>query len=161
MERGTFRRLSDRDFESFYAIWSPDGKKVVFHSNQHGGNGINLYLKSLDGSGPEKRLTPSDFNQQPKSWPRGTSDVIYQENIHTETGYDIYMVDTSDNSTPIPILKTNFNEAHPNVSPDGNGWLISLMNPEKTKYSFPHFLMEITEHKYQTPECDHSKNNEV
>ena len=68
LDRGTFRRFTEKDFESFWAIWTPDGQQIVYNSNRHGGNELNLFMKSEDGSDAIQRLTTSDFNQQPKSW---------------------------------------------------------------------------------------------
>ena len=40
------------------ALWTPDGKRLVFPSNK-GGGASNLFWKPADGSGSEERLTTS------------------------------------------------------------------------------------------------------
>jgi len=122
MERGTFRRFTDKEFESFWAIWTPDGNQIVFNSNRHGGEALNLFMKQLDGTGPVKTLTTSDYNQQPKSWSSDGAYLIYVENNTNDTGYDIYMINTNGSEPPVPLLNTRFQEFHPNLSPDGR-WL--------------------------------------
>lgn len=122
MDRGTFRRFTDKDFESYWAIWAPDGNSIIYNSNRHGGDELNLFQKPLSSTGPVKQLTISEFNQQPKSWSGDGRKLIYLENVHTETGWDIYMIETDDGNSQLPLFNTRFNEAHPTLSPDGR-WL--------------------------------------
>ena len=44
LDRGTFRRFTEKDYEAFWAIWTPDGSEIVFNSNLEG-SALNLYLK--------------------------------------------------------------------------------------------------------------------
>jgi serine/threonine-protein kinase len=60
--RLTFDAAVDR-----YPIWTPDGRRVTFASNRHGGSG-NIYWKRADGTGEPQRLTESANQQLPLSW---------------------------------------------------------------------------------------------
>jgi hypothetical protein len=122
MGRGAFRRFTDTNFESYWAIWAPDGNSIVYNSNRHGGDALNLFQKPLNGADSVKRLTTSDYNQLPKSWSRDGLHLVYLENVFTKTGYDICMISADGKGSPVPLFATVFNEAHPAVSPDGN-WL--------------------------------------
>jgi serine/threonine protein kinase/Tol biopolymer transport system component len=53
--RGTARRLTFDPALDQTPVWSPDGKQILFASNQK--LGIELILKNADGSGPEELVT--------------------------------------------------------------------------------------------------------
>ena len=122
LDRGTFRRFTETEYETFWAIWTPDGEKIVFSSNRDGGTHMNLFMKRQDSSGPIDRLTSSNFNQHPKSWSKDGKYLIYIENVQTETGQDVFMIQMDGDSTPVPLLNSRHSETHPIVSPNGN-WL--------------------------------------
>ena len=122
LERGTSRRFTDKEFNSFWGIWTPDGKELVFNSNLHGGTELNLYRKRSDGAGQEVRLSTSKYHQLPKSWSKDGKFLLFLEGIHPQTGIDVNMLPLEGDSVPIPLLNSRFNESHPILSPDGN-WL--------------------------------------
>jgi len=122
LERSTFRRFTDKDFESFWAIWTPDSKKIVYNSNRHGGNTLSLFIKGLDGETTIQQITQSKFNQQPKTWSLDGTSLIYMENILNDTGFDIYMTNISEDEASISLFNSQFQECHPNMSPDGK-WM--------------------------------------
>ncbi len=66
LERGTLTPLTSEG-QSFFPIWSPDGRHLVFTS-MRSGDTVNLFWKSADGSGSAERLTTSEYPQQPYSW---------------------------------------------------------------------------------------------
>ncbi len=120
LDRGTFRRFTEKDYEAFWAIWTPDGSEIVFNSNLEG-SALNLYLKRTDGNYSGERLSESDYHQQPKSWTNDGKSLILSQGIHPETGIDIYSLQLENNELK-PVLNTSSNESHPNLSNDGK-WL--------------------------------------
>jgi Tol biopolymer transport system component len=131
LERGTISRFTDKEYDAYWGIWSPDGKQIVFNSNLRGGEKVNLYMKNSDGSGPTVRLTTKNYHQMPKCWSADGKVLIYTEWTHSdttkgsdqaETGMDVWMLPIDGRSPPKPFLNTQFNEINPALSPDGQ-WL--------------------------------------
>ena len=122
LNRETSRRFTEKEFNSFWGIWSPDGKQIVYNSNRHGGTEVTLYQKNADGTGQAKPLTRSVYHQPPKCWSPDGKHLIYSEGVHPETGLDIYMLQMSGDSLSTPLMNGRYNETHPLISPDGN-WL--------------------------------------
>jgi serine/threonine-protein kinase len=122
LSRGTSRRFTDKEYNSFWGIWTPDGKEIVFNSNLYGGTIMNIFRKRSDGTGPETRLTIGHYHQLPKCWSKDGKLLLYAEGILPETGIDINMLQVDGDTTPIPLFNDRFNEIHPILSPDGR-WI--------------------------------------
>jgi len=117
--RGTNSRFSEKEYRAGWAIWSQDGRQIVYNSNMHGGEAVTLYSKKSDGTDSPKQLTISNYHQQPQCWSNDGTLLIFTEGMHQETGMDIYMLQMEGDSIPIPLLNSRFNETHPMISPDG------------------------------------------
>lgn len=118
LERRTLTPLTSEG-QSFFPIWSPDGKRLVFPSLRQG-SGVNLFSKAADGSGFAERLTTSEYAQQPYSW--SPDFIVFQQSLDPETGWDIWVLPMRDGRKPEPFLRTKSYEFHPALSPDGR-WL--------------------------------------
>ena len=84
-----------------------------------------MYWKPFDGAGPAERLLETDYSAYPSSWLPDGRTLIFLA-FRDETGSDIGRVTVGD-STPEWVLATEFNEFHPQVSPDGH-WLAYTSN---------------------------------
>jgi len=115
------------DGQSFYGIFSPDGKRVVFRSGAAGGED-NLYWKAADGSGVAERLTTSTRSQTPASWsPDGTTLAFVEEGDSTGFfQFDIRVLSIADRKIRA-VVQTTANEMAPEFSPDGR-WLAYVSN---------------------------------
>ncbi len=121
LERGTFRPLTDRRGDEFWALWTPDGKRLVFNSSRDGANALNLYSMPADGSGPKERLTESESVQIPQYWLDGGTVLAYQ--VQREEQYDIWTLPMTGTGESRALLnQESFNETLPVLSPDGH-WL--------------------------------------
>jgi len=120
---GATRFTSDATVE-IYAIWSPDGMRLVFNSNRKGP--YNLYLKPSSGAGSEELLLESPNVKNPVDWSRDGRFVLYQES-DTETGWDLRALPMSGDRKPIVIANTPFEERVGQFSPDGR-WVAYQSN---------------------------------
>ena len=127
LERGTSRRFTEEEYNSFWGIWTPKGNEIVFNSNLYGGTEMNLFRQRADGGGQEERLTIGNYHQLPKCWSKDNKLLLYSEGIHPETGMDVYMLPMEGDSVPIPLFNGRFNETHPMLSPDGR-WIAYASN---------------------------------
>src|SRR5258708_1167048 len=92
-------------------IWSSDGKRIIFGSNQ-GGN-WDIYSQASDGSGPAEVLLKPPLARVPCALlPDGT--LLYAEN-HPKTGRDLWIMSPDGKTTPLRV--TPFYEGEARFSP--------------------------------------------
>jgi Tol biopolymer transport system component len=118
LARGTMTPLTHQG-NALMGAWTPDGKRIAFVASTKEGP-RNAFWQWADGSGGLERLTRSEYTQAPNSWsPDGQRLALLENN--PITGRDIWMLRISDREM-LPFLRTPFNEAAPQFSPDGR-WL--------------------------------------
>jgi eukaryotic-like serine/threonine-protein kinase len=118
LSRDTLTRLTFEGNVNGTPIWSPDGKRVAFDSNQAGPD--NLFWRDSDGSVGMERLTTSDYTHAPNSFSPDGQLLAFVE-VTPQTGRDIWILRLSDRKAK-PFLKTQYEETAPRFSPDGR-WL--------------------------------------
>ncbi|MGD1071890.1 MAG: LpqB family beta-propeller domain-containing protein, partial [Bryobacteraceae bacterium] len=97
-----------------YAIWSPDGARVVYGSNRKGA--LDLYQKPANGSGGEEILLQSADNKRPNSWSPDGRFILYHSSLNNG---DLMVLPLTGDRKPFPLLSTPFNEQQGAFSPDG------------------------------------------
>ena len=126
---GELRRLTYEGINRF-ALWSPDGQRVLFgsvrdhgttESKQSPRNHYHVYWKQADGSGEAERLTDGELNHGPQMWTPDGKTLSISEN-HPETGRDIWMLPFEGERKPWPFLRTPHQEGGVVFSADGR-WL--------------------------------------
>ena len=103
-------------------MWSPDGSQVVFRSNR--GGKYDLYRKASNGAGEDELLLNTDQDKVPNSWSRDGRLLIYYS-VDPKTNVDLWALPLEGDRKPIPLLRTEFQEAFGAVSPDER-WLAYL-----------------------------------
>jgi serine/threonine-protein kinase len=114
--RGTPTRLTF-SAANWPALWSPDGKRVLFNSNPSGVK--NLYIVNADGSGPIERLTSSEFEQRASSWTAQGNRIAFLQYGPTS---QIWVLPMEGERKPELFLESRFFLGYPEFSPDGR-WL--------------------------------------
>jgi Tol biopolymer transport system component len=123
--RGIKSRLTFGAAYNQSPVWSPDGSRIVFASNQEGI--YNLYQKSSTGSGSEELLVRSDQDKLPLDWSPDGKFVLYQANGGSKTQADLWVLPLGGDRKPVPFLQTEFGEFAAQFSPDGR-WIAYTSN---------------------------------
>jgi Tol biopolymer transport system component len=105
--------------QELFAVWSPDGSRIVFSSDQEGPR--HIYQKAATGAGQEELLLKTDQNKFPTDWSADGRFIAYVA-YDPKTKLDIWVLPLFGDLKPIPFLQTNFNERNARFSPDGR-WI--------------------------------------
>lgn len=118
LNRATLTRLTIGRRAGGPAIWSGDGRSVLFGPDVRGG--INVHEQGLTG-GPPRRLTTSPNIQ--------FVDVITPDgkwlvlaDVDPISGFDLLMLRLEGSDPPQELIRTPFNEQNAHISPDGR-WI--------------------------------------
>jgi Tol biopolymer transport system component len=119
LSRGVATRFTFRP-SSGVAVWSPDGSRIAFNSNQAGP--WDIYQKLASGAGAEEPLFQSSalFKNLSQWSPDGRYLVFTQPDA--ATGWDLWLLPVEGDRKPVPYLRSPFNEQSGYLSPDGR-WM--------------------------------------
>ena len=131
-ERDTLTRLTFGGEANVFPVWTPDGQRIVYSSQEKGGE-YSLWWIRADGAGDAQRLAESKNNQFVGSWrPDGKVLAFFQ--LNPGTNFDIMTLPIEGNEKSgwkpgesKPFVNSAFNEAEPAFSPDGR-WLAYASN---------------------------------
>ncbi|HSA97122.1 MAG TPA: protein kinase, partial [Acidobacteriota bacterium] len=128
-ERGISRPLTDQRMDSYWAVWTPDGKRIVFDASDTGLKSLPLFETPADGSGAARSLIRDDGVWfMPYSWSPDGKLLAVQKG--TQDNMDIWMLPVGTDPEPYPVLAGPAMEIHPAVSPNGR-WLAYASNESK------------------------------
>jgi len=131
-ERDTLTRLTFAGEANSDPIWTPDGQRIAYSSQEKGGTS-NLWWIRADGAGNAQRLTESKILQNLHSWrPDGNVLAFQQQNPGTTWDILTLPIEGDEKSgwkpgEPKPFVNSTFAEREPAFSPDGR-WLAYASN---------------------------------
>jgi len=102
-----------------YAVWTPDGSRIIFTSERTGTR--NLFWQAADGTGTAERLTESPNTQTATAMSPDGHAVIFTE-ISPTTRQDVMAMTLDRSHRVTPLVQSAFIERNGVVSPDGR-WL--------------------------------------
>ena len=109
---GEPRQLTHEDFQGGWPAWTPDGRVIVYGSDQAGG--MNLWAVPAGGGEAWPLTTGAGEDTEPTVDPSGRS-LLYTS---TRTTYALARLDP-ETGAPRTLLEQRLVLAHPRVSPDG------------------------------------------
>jgi Tol biopolymer transport system component len=110
---GAAVNLTNHPFADQSPRVSPDGSRILFHSNRE--TWFDIYMMDVDGSNVRK-ITSHPGDDRFPAWTPDGQQVVWQR--FTES-FDIYIMDVS-GGDPLPVVADAFSDQRPSVSPDGN-----------------------------------------
>ncbi len=125
-ERDILTRLTFTGVSNGYPVWTPDGQRIVYSSQEKGG-AQNLWWIRADGAGDAQRLTEDKYTQIAHSW-RPDGKVLAFSQVNPGTNYDVMTLSIEGEKSggkpeePKPFVNSTFTEGDPVFSPDGR-WL--------------------------------------
>ncbi len=118
LETGAMTRLSASGTFNYRPSWSPDGREVIFTSDQRGK--ITTYRVRADGSARPEPLLAVTRTVDEAVYSRDGAWLIYRGG--SGSGRDIFARRTSGDTTDIALVDSRAEEFSPTLSPDGR-WL--------------------------------------
>ncbi len=86
---GNAKQITKNNCANFAPTFTPDGKKIVFSSNQHkcDGRDFELYMVNLDGSGQEQITNFGGFSSFPEFSPDGRK-LVFSSSWKTTSRFE-------------------------------------------------------------------------
>jgi Tol biopolymer transport system component len=110
--RRTLRRLTFDPGFNQYAVWTRDGRRVLYLLNQ------NLVWQQADGSGVPEVVARRTHLLAPYAFSPDGRRLVFREDF-PETGHDLMVLSLEGERKVEPLLQARFNELNAEISPDG------------------------------------------
>ena len=116
LERDVPTRFTSPVEDDMVALWSPDGRRIVFASARAAPP--FLHIKDVAGGDAEALLPSHGTLQSPDDWSPDGRYLLYSDR-NPDTGWDLWLLPLDGQADPIPFLRTPFSEFSASISPDG------------------------------------------
>jgi hypothetical protein len=115
LERGVRTRIAGASWTFDNAMWSGDGKRILYTSQEKGHS--DLYIRNADGSGEQTELLVDDMDKAGYDWSVDGRYVAYWQIGSGRGTPDLWVYDMQDEaSTPLIVGDPGYFDAH--FSPD-------------------------------------------
>ncbi len=123
--RGALTRATFNPASESFPVWSPDARQFAFRSNRFGTFG--LFVKPANGESDERQLLATGEDLAVTDWSPDGRWLLYY--AISKAGRDLWVLPMAgaDKGTPVPFLRTQFDEASGEFSPDGR-WIAYQTN---------------------------------
>jgi Tol biopolymer transport system component len=111
--RGVRQRLTFDPSEERSAIWSADGRDIIYNSKA-----LDLYKRPSDFTGAELPVLVDHVSKDPRQISSDGRFLLFRRSGR-ETRNDIWLMALDGSSPPAAILSTPFDENYASFSPDG------------------------------------------
>jgi Tol biopolymer transport system component len=134
-EHDNMKRLTLGGEINEYPVWTPDGQRIVYTTEEKDGayKRYTLWWIRADGAGMAQRLAESKSQQYTPSWHPDGKVLAFRQN-NADTGWDIMTLSIEGDEKsgwkpgePKPFINGAFDERSPAFSPDGR-WLAYMSN---------------------------------
>jgi len=122
--RGTLTRLTFGRTSDLIPRWSVDGQRVFYSAIVDGER--DVFSKAADGTGEPLRLTRGKNGTVARS-PTPDGKLLIVQGLGRGTGQDISVVSLEGDHALRPLLHAPYDEAQPEISPDGR-WIAYMSN---------------------------------
>jgi Tol biopolymer transport system component len=109
------RNFTSSEADENWAIWSRDGRRIVFNSNRRGGR-LDLFQSPARGAAEPQPLL--EDGMWPVSWAPDGNDILFVVNA-AATGNDIMVLPLTGSRRPYPFARSEAAENWAAFSPDG------------------------------------------
>jgi TolB protein len=127
------KRLTHNPGEDYDPLWSPDGSKILYTSNQE--HGHDVFVMNADGS-EQINLTNSPKDDMAPSWSPDGKHILFTSERDTDSPYhsDIYKMN-ADGSGLVRLTNSKWGADYPLWLPDG-GHIVYRLDEDVGKYAF-------------------------
>ncbi|HEU5248429.1 MAG TPA: protein kinase [Thermoanaerobaculia bacterium] len=115
---GVSTRLNAGAVDEVEPLWSPDGTKLLFRSDEKGPPDVHEMVVGSPGS--ERPVLEQPGTQQPEDVSPNGRLLVYLNDVATTP--DIWLLPLEGDRKPRPWVRSPFNERSPRFSPDGR-WI--------------------------------------
>jgi eukaryotic-like serine/threonine-protein kinase len=109
-------RLTNGPGNNLRPVWSPDGRRIAYTSNE--GGRYQMRVKSASGAGKDELIRKSNLPMYSNDWSRDGRFLLYQEFDEKRKSH-LWFLSMDGDPKPTPYLRSEFNEQGGLFSPDG------------------------------------------
>jgi serine/threonine-protein kinase len=140
---GPFSRLTFDGNDNIRPSWSADGRSILFLSNRDGRPSV--WRQRADGSAPAELVLRRPEPIMEAVLSRNGRWLVYRI---TNESRDIFGIRLGQDTTPVPLLTSRFNEYAAALSPDG-AWLAYISDESGTPEVYVRPFPQVSEGRWQ------------